>query len=506
MDSIYSLTLAQSDLGLHVSHKAPPAAAVVQDGFPASDAWRYRREPSDLELIRENLGTAYACAQLNAQAVAKTPLRLYVVTRRGEPAPKLRGMGWTSPASESAIARMKAEPSMTGRTSTASEVEQVTRHPVLDLLDHPIPGQPHLMNRHSLMLCVQLYKEIVGRSYIYMPKNRLGRPAELWLLASHLVQEKSQNGTLVDGYEFGNSAQRQSYAVDEVLRFRYPSPFNPYIGGMSPLRACLDQIRIRRSTDAHVQATVDNGARPGSVISPTRAEDGFTMGPDEARRLENKVNSRFRMAGAGATLVWDSPLNVQMLQWPINDIIDLGRLELTKEDVANAYGVPDAKLRRNAANLSSAETADYAHAVDAVLPRCLALQEELNASLLPYYDPSGRLFFMYDDPVPENRDMAIREEEMMLRTGAINRNEQRRRRGMSPVDGGDRYLVQQQMTALDDSTGAPIRDGRSLNISDAIAASPLVDQIEALKIMGYSESEARAIVDRRRADTGLVEQ
>src|SRR5947209_6722056 len=85
-DPIYSLPLALLPDGTYT--KAPLAGAGVLDPLPLgaaySDVFRKNRAPSSRELVQQLVGTAYACAVLNADLLASTQLRLFLRTRKGE--------------------------------------------------------------------------------------------------------------------------------------------------------------------------------------------------------------------------------------------------------------------------------------------------------------------------------------------------------------------------------------------------------------------------------------
>src|SRR5262249_58199524 len=53
-----------------------------------SDAFRTRRAPSPHELVDAYKSLVYACVNLNANAVARLPLRLYATTKRGQSRPR----------------------------------------------------------------------------------------------------------------------------------------------------------------------------------------------------------------------------------------------------------------------------------------------------------------------------------------------------------------------------------------------------------------------------------
>ncbi len=70
---------------------APPAGSYSYGwggGSLWSDAFKFRRAPSPAELTDAYKSIVYACVNLNANAVARTPLRLYAVTKGGQTRPK----------------------------------------------------------------------------------------------------------------------------------------------------------------------------------------------------------------------------------------------------------------------------------------------------------------------------------------------------------------------------------------------------------------------------------
>ena len=64
--------------------------------------------------------------------------------------------------------------------------------------------------------------------------------------------------------------------------------------------------------------------------------------------------------------------------------------------------------------------------------------EKLNEQLLPRFDPSGRLFLASEDPVPINRELTAKEQELKLKYGVETINEVRSETGLPPVPWGDK--------------------------------------------------------------------
>jgi HK97 family phage portal protein len=418
-------------------------------GAPFSDVYRKTRAPEGRELVQQLVGTAYACATLNSDLVATTKLRLFVRTRPDEARAK-RYLG-LSPISRKTLGRLKDTPSVAHYVAGEVAVEEVTDHPLLTLLrmPNPDPQQPGMCG-YDLRWMTQMYLESVGRAYWLIERDGLGVPRQLWLLRSHLVREipDTTGKQIIAGYEYGG-ARGQHYQPGEIVKFHFPDPNNPYLNGYSPLAAAIEKIRISRKEDAHIGALLDNMGRPDAVWSPKGDSEGGGIGPAEAQRIRSAFKSAYAMAGRGGVLVSEFPGSLAPLQWAPQDIVELDRAAANKTDICNAFGVPDAKLQRNAANLAAAKTADYAHAKDAGIPRCMRTEETLNARLVPMFDPTGRLFVAFDSPVREDEVFALEQTRTAAETGAITRNEIRASVGLDPMPWGDTPLMPKDMVPTD---------------------------------------------------------
>jgi hypothetical protein len=459
-ETIYSLNL--SSLGDGTYAKAPPSAGGSQSWFdlplgaPYTDAFRKNRAPMPRELVQQLIGTAYACATLNADMVASTQLRLYVRTRPGEPSAKsyLRPIAVECKT----LRRMRDDPGVSHYLAGDVLVEEVTDHPLLDLLKRPNPD-PDVggLCGFDLRWMTQLYLESVGRAYWLIERDGLGVPRQIWMLRPHLVREipDPSGQRLILAYQYGGS-QGARYQPGDVIKFHFPDPDHPYYGGYSPLMASIEKIRIARKEDAHINSMLENMGRPDVVWSPKGDSEGGGIGSAEAQRVRSAFKASFAQAGRGGLLVSEYPGTLQPLQWSPQDIVEIERARAIKTDICNVFGVPDAKLERNAANLAAARTADYAHTKDAGIPRCLRSEETLNARLVPMFDPTGRLFVAYDSPVREDEAFLFEQNRAAAESGALTRNEIRASIGFAPMPWGDQPLAPATMVAVDEM-GRPVK-------------------------------------------------
>lgn len=451
---------------------AGTASSMVPGGGGAVDIYNRDAAPSALRLVRENLGTAFACASLNAQLVAKTKLRLYVKTRKGEGKSRLSRSGKTKAVSNDRFAALQKNAGVS--VSDTQDLEEVTDHPALSLLQKPNPKMGKNdgagMSLFTLIETTQLFQETVGRCYWWaemgtwkVDGKSVGKtPIQLWVLAPQYVTEwpgTGENAPIIEYYQFAlGTGTPNYYDPDEVVPFRMIDlSTGGYTGGMSPLRACYEQARLARFADAQLSARVQNGGKPDALFIPKGDEFGGTIGRDEAARLELQLRNRYRMAGAGSIMVSDLPGSLEPITWPLNDVIDAARYDLTRKQIAETYHVPMTKLNRDTSNRASANSGDYAHANDAGLPRLRRNEAAINTFLLPMYgdEAAERLFFAFDDPPGLNDPEQELERFKVVVNTSWTTNEKRAMTGAKELPNGDTILVAGTMTILD-PTGSPV--------------------------------------------------
>ena len=390
------------------------------------DNYKRTRNPSPNELLAELKGAAWTCISMNASVCAGFPPQLYVATRRGDPQPKCatRSIDWRE------MQRIKSMPHLSPQIKASSQIQQVTDHPLLTLLQNVNP----VHNCFDLLELTQIYLEVHGKAFWYMNKNMLGVPNEIWILPSQNVTPKREPGSrnVVDYYEYRAGKESGTFPAEDVIFFRYPDPRDPYLGGLSPLRACYEQVVLTSEYSATKSAIYENRGIPSAVVSPAEV-----IGEEERDRLETQWNEKFRRGGSGRVVVAESNLQVELLNPSLGDLAALADMKATKEDIANAFHVPLSFLTSET-NLANLQAADAQHMSKAIYPRLTRRDEKLNEQLVPLFDPSGRLFFMSQDPTPSNLDRSMQQLELDLKYGLRTINEVRANdRGDQPVPWGD---------------------------------------------------------------------
>lgn len=409
-----------------------PTTGVSYSGY--IDIYRTKRAPGDSDLINEYKRIAFACSNLNANAVATalSSIKLYVRTRKGEKKARLN----TRRLNSRQYQKLCQNKVISKYTKDFLEIEEVVEHPVLTLLQkvNSFPG----INGFSNWVFTQLYQEVIGKAYWYVKEDPiLNIPSELWILPSQYMRpiKDSTDTRIIDYYEYcGGKLIQQNYSVDEIIPFLMPSLINPFTTGLSPLRASFEANEVSNKLIAHEDSFLDNEARPDVIISPGKES---SMGEDEAKIMERKFSKRFSRGNIGRPFVTEEEITVTPLNFNPRDLARLEIHKWGKTEICNAYGVPLALLEAVQINRATLEAAREQHAHDAILPRVNRITGILNEDILPRYDDTDRLFLCCEDVVPELREILLQEAVQLKNAGITTANEVREWYNLPPHAEGD---------------------------------------------------------------------
>ncbi len=426
----------------------PPALAGGQwSGTGYVDAYKRNRNPSPNELLAELKATAWTCASLNAQTCASHQPKLYVTTKHNQPRPKCP----TRPLTQKRLDYVKNARHLAVHTKRAEKVEEVTTHPLLDLFQSVNP----VHNSFDLWELTTLYQEVHGSAYWYLCfEGPLGTPSEIWIMPSQNMtpKRKPNSKNLVDYYEYRTGTASQEFKPDEIIHFRYPDPRDPYTSGLSPLRACFEQVALASDYTAFKKAKFENHAIPDVLVSPDEV-----VGEEERTRLENEWNSRFRRGGSGRALFAENKMTVDVLNYSMGDMAALAEQGANKEMIMNAFHVPVAFFS-SSTNLANLQASQSQHAAQCIGPRIVRRDEKMNEQLIPLYDDSGRLFLATDNPEAPNPEQERITRQQDLTSCVRTINEVRADDGLPPVKWGD--LPWMASTLVQPGQTPPTQDGQ----------------------------------------------
>lgn len=385
--------------------------------------------PGPYSLEKQYKNIAYACSNINANAVALKKYKLYVKTDKTQSATLLK----TAALNKKEEQKIKEK----FNVKQATQLEEVVEHPLLDLFNKPM-GDSALLNRFKLFNLTQLYLEITGVAYWWIINHPiLDIPARIWLFPSHQLRPVSEVGSrkTIDYYEYTGSDdefRNKKFSTEEIVPFLMPNLFDPYLEGTSPGFASFSQSLILDKLMSMSTKFLDNQARPDIVVTPKEG-----IGVDMAERWERGLNLKFKQGRNGGYYVLDEPANIDILNFKPNDYARLDLQKNGKESICNIFGVPLALVDSAAISEKTLEAALKQHAMHTVSPRLESNACMISTFVLSKYDKTGRLVLGYEDPVPENRQEKLQEHAQLVMNGIETPNEARKEYNLPPHPEGD---------------------------------------------------------------------
>ncbi len=428
---------------------APPSGyGMGYGGGPLfADAYRSRRAPSPWDLVEQFNSILFACCWINAHAVSRVPLRLYAVTKEGKPKPKW----WNYPKQikRTTKARLKSLPYLSKALAGAEELDEITSHPLLDLI-HWVSED---MDENQLMQYTCICLDLFGYGYWWPFMGKLGIPEEIWALPAQHVQPEMVGGLMApERYRFGGT----SFDKRDLLKFKRIAPRNPYGLGMGGGQASIEYTRLESVFTSLQDSMLSNGPRPSILVSHRDPKGAF--GDAERRRLEMEMNTRGRGGKAGGVFVVDGAATLETLSYSPTDLGGLEIADYNLERTCNTLDVPPTFFSKDT-NLANLQTATEHHGHNAVEPRCKNIATTLTR-WIHSLDGRGtkgwdRLAFAFDPAVAEDRKAEADNNKAYVDMGVFTRNEVRLELGYEPMDGGDVLLVPNSLATLDSIINPP---------------------------------------------------
>lgn len=417
-----------------VERAAPEGVVQGSIGFGGGgpvylDAFRSKRAPTPSELVNAYKAVAFACININANAVTAVPLRLYCKTGRGEAAPRFWPSRRLNRIEQDWLMRRLYKNRLTrGITSGKDHIEEICDHPFLDVLQTP---NEHF-DGNTLIQHLSRTLDVVGTAYWFPERtDETWTPSEIWPLHSqYCYPVKGTGRTLIQDYTYFGDR----FAFNELIRFRFVSIRDHYLSGFSPLHACFEQLGLIDYYTAVVESTLKGGARPEGLIGPKDPKQPWSK--EERKRIETDVNNRFGRGNQGRIWAVDGSFDFEQLSYPPADLAGLAISKDARLLAANCFDVPMSMLENESSNKATASEGTSQHQRNAVEPRLAIIASKLT-DMVRKIDP--RLFIAADDAVQKDRTSEAKIHKTYLDTRVITRNEARADLGLEPIEGGDEF-------------------------------------------------------------------
>jgi len=399
-----------------------------QGGFP-SPTFNNLRPPTVSSLISDYKRYIYTCVNLNSDGCCNSCLKLYVTTGKGEKVPRLKTKALSDYRKEELLQKRY-------NLNNVKNIEEVVEHPVLELLEKG--NHTTFLNGYQLKKLTFTFKDLTGKAYWWLQPNPiLGIPLNIWFIPTQFIKpvKKSDGSKIVDYYEYKAGNITKNFPPEQIVQYLHTNPQNPYLDGVSPAAAAFEDNDVVNKLISHESGLLANEARPDAIISPVGEN---IWGEDEAKRWEKELNYKWKSGKGGGLKVVPEQIEFEPVSWPPRDLARLEIMKNGRDVICNCYGIPAALLDAKNINKATLEAALTQHATFAIKPRLDADVAVKNDRLIPLYDDSGRLFFEYENPIPEDKTAFLQETVQLKMNGIMTPNEARKRHKYPPMAGGDK--------------------------------------------------------------------
>lgn len=352
-------------------------------------------QPQDYQSMINNYKSwAYACAWKNAISVAQVELCIY----------------------------KKSYDSINNKET----LDKIGQHPFLDVIKSVNP----FSNKFELFTITQTFLELTGNAYWWIPRNALGVPYMIWNIPSNWVRIIPSKTKFIEGYVVQVPGQGEVVPFDEeeVIHFKYPSPFNLFYG-TGPMYAAMFGIDLNNQIKTWGINYFMNNANPGGILTTENS-----LSEPQYQRLKAQWNEKYRGSkNAGKMAFLEGGLKYEQTGSTMVD----ARMETVSRDVRDEilamFGVPASKLGLvEDVNRANADANDYTYQKDTIRPRLLLIEEKLNEKMIPIYDDN--LVCKFVDAVPEDKEYKLKERQANIQMGLTTIDEEREKGGLEPFN------------------------------------------------------------------------
>lgn len=368
------------------------------------------------------------CARFKARFCAGQTLRLY----RNARSAKKRGATWKRVEDKTRLKYLRSP--VLGKLAEyamdADGIEEVTEHPVLDLLKRPNP----FTTGHAFALSRFMDLEICGNGFVYSDQPQ--EPNGLYRMAPHKTAVIPSRTEFIAGYRYGMAQEvKKDFDVSEVDHYKFmPGLVSPYLGDSWVQDVILDADRYAASTASDL-ALQTRGGRPDWVFKLPPGSN-----PDTVAKAREEIKRRVGGPSKAGEILFTTAEEVVPLQWRPKDLEAIASREDAKLIICNAAGVPETMLSMQNANRAGAETGLDQFARVTIAPQLAQDAGELTAMLLPRFPGTEGYWFCYDNPVPDDVAAQTEADVKLLNAGAKTLNQYNAERGYDPIGpDGDVY-------------------------------------------------------------------
>lgn len=390
---------------------------------------------SSVELIKLNKGFVGICNQKVASTMASIPLRLYAARSRSSEKILYAHKKLNSVQQDEIKLRTKSL-----SIKNSPEIIEVIEHPAFEVLNNVNDGD---LNYHDLIELTGQYLGLIGNSFWSIEQKGNKTPIGIRVLPAEYTTVRVTDAMKIIGYRVSiNTGLNQDFDVEDVIHYKNVSPglfwqmrgssYSTGLYGMGDVEQVLDEVYLYDAINNYLRALTENNAIPSGIIKYKAGRlDQHTL--VDVEKQWNRALRTWKQAGK--VKVMDQDFDFTPLSLPPKELdFSEGRRWL-RNVISNAIGVPEDLLMTENSNKASSSTAIGNFYRFTIKPKLIRIQERLNSDFITYFDDN--LFFQFDECVPADQVVELRQEQQDLQLGVLTINEVRKARGLSRVSWGD---------------------------------------------------------------------
>lgn len=357
------------------------------------------------------------------------------------------------------------------------------------------------------------YKELAGNAFWEVVGD--GKDRQLIPLIPTRVRPVYENGILI-GYKYQDGIKQRNIVPDRMLHDKFPSPESPF-WGVGPLFRIADWVETDAFATEFNRLFFVNGASFGGFIeTEEESKDRIELIKLGMAQNHSGVKNSHKLGVLPKNAKFKAASQT-MRDMQFSELDDRYR-----DKILAAFGVPKTLAGLvTEVNRASAEASEYIFAKYVIEPKIKRYVEFLNKSVVPLFDKTKQIYIDYEEFVPEDREMAIKENQAALGNQSyMTINEVRADKGLPPISGGDVVYgtpfgapigspqIDKDVQVVNERSVIDLLAEKAVDIAipaidkDAVAYKAFSERVEqyekilAEKIVGFNEKQKNEVLQK----------
>jgi HK97 family phage portal protein len=375
---------------------------------------------NNAELIKlGNISWQAICNRKNAQTMAGIDIKLYYKNKSNK---KLL-------TAKSITKEQKKHLKITKKEY--DDVEEIIKHPVLDILN----GLDY--NYAELIEYIALYLGSLGAAYVKVIKEGnkiIGLEPLLAEYVTPIVENYNLNvpneGKII-AYKYQTNFKNEVYQAEDIIEFINYNAGNKILG-KGDLEMCLNSALRVKYYDEYEQYLASNNGRPDFIISTKN-----NINEQDAKTWYKNFINKFRgVKNSGKPLFLTGEYKIDVLNFKPNELNFIEGRKEAKESICASYGVPLSMITNDNINRATSYAGLESYARFTIYPKLAKIIETLNAQLVSKFDTN--LFLWFDELQLVDSELIAERVLKQVQAGIITIDEARLKLGYEAMESADK--------------------------------------------------------------------